>query len=210
MNIKRKRFVLTPTPTSETTSILDKSFSQLSISQGNSKKKKTITTTTNDQIENNESSMNFTENFKPSYLKVPDRIFKQMLSSATENGSKIVQCLNTTEKLQFVRQLSELTNNFYFKDLQRQLWQEYHNISSKDITNWESKITNQYANQHNTCRMYKPQKSSIEQHQKTIQKQLERIRNQLAEFIVMLQKNTTQWEPFIDPDSLSHVINEYV
>ncbi|CAF4946523.1 unnamed protein product, partial [Rotaria socialis] len=45
LGIKRKRFLLTPTPTTETMSILDKPLNQLSISQANSKKTKITTTT---------------------------------------------------------------------------------------------------------------------------------------------------------------------
>jgi hypothetical protein len=209
MNIKRKRFVLTPTPTSETTSILDKSLSQLSISQGNSKKKKT-TTTTNDQIENNELSMNSTEKYKPArYLKVSDRVFKQMLSNTINNGTKVIQCLDTPEKLHLVRKVTELTNNLCFQGLQRQLWKEYHDLSSKD-NNWQLKITKGYAHQHNTCRMYRPQKSYIEQRQKTIEHQLQQTGNALRENLTKLQQITTQWEPSIDFEILSHAINECV
>ena len=69
---------------------INRSFSQLSISQENVKKKKTTTTTTtqssnqiltvangDNQEENNESLfMNHVQKFKPSYLKVSDEIFK--------------------------------------------------------------------------------------------------------------------------------------
>ncbi|CAF4322568.1 unnamed protein product, partial [Rotaria sordida] len=41
-----------------------------------------------------------------------------MLSNSIEDGNKIVQCLNTNEKLQFVRQMTETTNNLYCFDLQ--------------------------------------------------------------------------------------------
>ncbi|CAF1393048.1 unnamed protein product [Didymodactylos carnosus] len=107
-----------------------------------------------------------TDKFKPSYLKVPDRIFKQMLANSVENGSsQISQCLNTNEKLHFIRRIAEITNLLYFKGLQQQLWQEYDTISSKDTgddNQWQSKTTKQYANQHNTCRTHKPKQSSIQ------------------------------------------------
>jgi hypothetical protein len=215
IRVKRKRFLLTPTPTTETTTILDKPLSKLSISQGDHRKRTkttTVTMTTNDQCiaENNElSSVMATENFRPSYLKVPDRIFKQMLSNAIENGSKIVQCLDIPEKLHFVRRVSEITNERYFKDLQRQLWQEYYNISSKD-NNWELTITKGYAHQHNTCQMYKPRKSFIEQRRTKIAHELQQINNELKEYLIKLQHNIAQWQPSIDFEILSHAINEYV
>jgi len=216
--------LLTPTPTSETTTILDKPLSQLSISPRKPKKtKKTITTppppaatataitTTATIISNqeNEPSTSCLEKFIPRYLKVPDRIFKQMLSNSIENGYLISRCLDGPEKLQFVRQITEMTNNLYFKDFQRQLWQEYYNLSSKD-KNWVLKITKQYAHQHHTCRMYRPQKSFIEERQSTITHQIKRIGDELREHLIKLQQNITQWRPSINFDLLSHAINECV
>ena len=83
----------------------------------------TRTATNNPIVENQnkEASNNHPmEKFKPRYSKVSDRIFKQMLTNAVtiENGAKIFQSLNTTEKLRLVRELTEATNHYYFKDLQ--------------------------------------------------------------------------------------------
>ena len=210
---KRKRFILTPTPTTENITILDKPLSQLSISQGDPKRTKTIITiaATDNQVndEMNELSTSYVEQCKPRYLKVPDRNFKQMLSTAVVNGYNMVQCLNTNEKLHIVRHATEVTNNFYYKDLQRQLWQEYHDIGSK-ADNWESRTTKQYAHQHHTCRMYRPRKSYIEQRQKTIEHQLQQIGSELHEYLIRLQQNITQWQPSIDFEILSHAINECV
>ncbi|CAF1569781.1 unnamed protein product, partial [Rotaria sordida] len=181
MGTKRKRILLSPTPTTETISILDKPISQLSISQARAKKTKTAaaetksildqrfsqlsisqedvketkpttaTTTTafvTDEISNgnNESTMNYLENLKPRYLKVSDRIFKRILVESIENGSKLIESLNTPEKVQIVREITEITNNLYHKDFQEKLWQEYYNISSQDM-HWELKITKQFARQ---------------------------------------------------------------
>jgi len=144
MGIKRKRDMLTPT--TPTTPTLDQSLSQLSISkagsQQQSKKKKAMgsTRTTNNPIlqnQNNQASNNPMEKFKPRYLKVSDRIFKQMLSnSVPENGHQIFECLDTKEKLQLVRKLTEATNDYYHQDLQRQLWQEYYELGLKEGT-WD-------------------------------------------------------------------------
>ena len=111
--------------------------------------------------------------------------------------SKVVQCLNTPEKLYLVRQITEITNNSYFKCLYRQLWEKYYNISSKD-TNWQSKITKSYAHQHDLCRMYKPQKSFIEQRRQTIQHQIEQLGKELQGYLIKLRQDMTQWQPFID------------
>ncbi|CAM2729173.1 unnamed protein product [Rotaria socialis] len=245
MGTKRKRMLLTPTPTTEAITILDKPLSQLSISQGDPKKvkattkatlentlildeslsqlsisqenaKKTATTvekpvTKKNQVNDGikDSSMSHLENFKPRYLKVSDLVFKRILSDAIENGFKLVECLNSPEKLHIVREITEITNNLYFKDFQAKLWQEYYNISSKD-NNWESKITKRFARQHNTCRMYRPQRSYIQERQATIAHQKERIGNQLQEYLTKLLNNIEQWQPSIDGTLLSHAINECV
>ncbi|CAF1411814.1 unnamed protein product [Rotaria sordida] len=67
--------------------------------------------------------MNYIQKLKPQYLKISDQIFKQMLSNAIENGDKLVKCLDTNEKLQFVRQMTEVTNNLQYIHLQHHLWQ---------------------------------------------------------------------------------------
>jgi hypothetical protein len=209
MTPKRKRLLLTPTPTSEAITILDQPLSQLSISQRNPKRTKTITTTDQLHSEINEPRIHPIEKFQPRYLKVSDQILKQMLSNAIENGHRTIQCLDTTEKLHFIRQIMEITNDFYFKDLQRQLWQEYCSCSLKD-KNWESTVTKQYSRQHNTCRMYRPRRSSIEKRQAKIAHQIQQIGNELQQYLLKLQEYSTQWQPSVDPDTVSHAINECV
>ncbi|CAF1473541.1 unnamed protein product, partial [Rotaria sordida] len=112
---------------------VSRSFSQLSISQKNLKKTKStignnssnneisnVVTDANEKVqqqqkqqkEDNELlSINYVKQFKPNYLKVSDKIFQRMLSNSIEDGNKIVQCLNTNKKLQFVHQMTETTNN---------------------------------------------------------------------------------------------------
>ncbi|CAF3868203.1 unnamed protein product [Rotaria sordida] len=184
----------------------NRSFSQLSISQRNSKKKKTTTTTTrnnqsNNELsnivsdnnkqqnkkeeeedeENNESLLNnYIQRFKPQYLKVPDQIFERMSSNAILNGDKIVQCLDTNEKLHFVRQMAEVTNHLQYIDLQRHLWQDYFNLNT------------------------------IEKRQKTIQHQLKRTINELQQYLIKLEQNAQRCQPSFDSNILSHAINECV
>ena len=208
---KRKRFLLTPTPTTESMSILDQPLSKLTISQGDPKKQRATSPITPILTPSQviETFTNDMEDFKPRYLRVTDRIFRQILSDAIENGEKVVQCLDTTEKLHFVRHMTELTNNFYFSNLQRQLWREYHNISSKD-DDWDSKITAHYAHQHRTCRMHRPRKSQINDHRTTIEDRMKQLGEELTRQLTQLQANAEQWQPKIDCQNLSHAINECV
>ncbi|CAF5047696.1 unnamed protein product, partial [Rotaria sp. Silwood1] len=203
------------TTTIETTSILDKPFSQLSISQEDAKDTKPTTATTtafvNDEISsgNNEPTNNYLENFIPRYLKVPDPVFKRMLAESIENGSKLIEPLNTSEKLHVVREITEITNNLYYKDFQEKLWQEYYNISSQD-NNWESKITKHFARQNSLYQMYRPKKSYIQERQATIAKQKERIGKQLHDYLTKLSNYVQHWQPPIDGYLLSNAINECV
>ncbi|CAF3822040.1 unnamed protein product [Rotaria sp. Silwood1] len=236
---KRKRILLTPTPTTETLSILDKPINQLAISHAGPKKTKITTAETTSILEqpfsqlsisqedvkdnntttifvhnevnnvNNDSTNNYEENFKPHYLKVSDRVFKRMLAEAIADGSKLVQCLNTPEKLYAVRELTEITNNFYHKDFQQKLWHEYYTISYQD-RNWETKITKKFAHENNTCRMYRPNKTYIQERQGTIKNQKERIGKQLHECLTKLLNDIKQWQPSLDGTLLSHAINECV
>ena len=144
------------------------------------------------------------DKFKPHYLKVSDRILKQMLSNAVGigNNDKIFQCLNTPEKLRLVREITEATNDYYFKDLQRQLWQEYYELGLKEGT-WASIVSKKFAHKHHTCRIYGRSKFSIEQHQATITQELQNIK-------IKLDLSIKEWEPSIDLYTLSYAISECV
>jgi hypothetical protein len=216
---------------------ISQSFSQLSISQRNTKKKK-LSITRNNQSNNNELlngmndnnnetkkeeaddnddslSINHMQKFKPHYLRVSDNRFKQMLSNAIQDGDadKIIQSLDTNGKLPFVRQMTEVKNNLYYFDLQRQLWQEYYNISLKEddgVPAAERRLSKSDAKQHNTCHTYGFPKHAIEKRQKTIEHQIQRTKNELNQYLKQLNTWTTQCQPSIDSNILSNAINECV
>ena len=71
-------------------------------------------------------------------------IFKQMLSNAVQDGDQLVQCLNTDEKLQAVRRMTEVTNNLHYFDLQQHLWQTNYNIGITEKL-WVSSATDSSA-----------------------------------------------------------------
>jgi hypothetical protein len=201
-------------------------MSQLSISQRHTtKKKKTITrnnqSNTNELLNvidyNDESlSMNYMQTFKPHYLKVSDKILKQMLSNVIQDDdNKIIQALDTDEKLQFIRQMTEVTNNLYYFDLQRQLWQEYYNMNLKEdnmkavIGQWR-RLSKSDAKQHNTCQKYNLPKHAIEKRQQRITHQMQHWINELNEYLMKLNTWTVQCQPPIDPNILSNAIDQCV
>ncbi|CAF2131114.1 unnamed protein product [Rotaria magnacalcarata] len=184
--------------------------------QHNSKKSKTTRTLTtaassniSSPINENEENMKDVEQYKPHYLKVSDRIFKQLFANAIDNGSQLVKCLNTPEKIQCIREVTEITNNFHFKDFQEKLWQTYATISSTD-NKWESKITKKFARDHNTCRMYRPKQSFVQQRQITIFKQKQQLQIKLQENLGQLLNQVVTWQPSIDATLLSDAIDTCV
>ncbi|CAF3327482.1 unnamed protein product [Rotaria socialis] len=182
---------------------ISQSLSQLSISQRNPKKTKSTS-------QNNLSEQNdLQQRFKPRYLRVSDKILKQMLSNTTEDNLDIGKCLDTTEKVQLVRQVIEATNNLYYYDLQRQLWQEYYNIGTKEDV-WRRKITKSAAKQHRTCRSYGLPKHIVEERQKAITRQIQHGINELQKYAIQLQNDLQQWQPSVDLNILSTAINKLV
>ena len=207
---------------------VNKSLSQLSISHENPIKKiKLKNTSSNNNLskelkdldQNNQQqrqqekakqSVNYIQKFTPGYLNVSDKVFKEMLSTAIKDGDKVVQSLDTNEKLQFVRQITEVKNNLQYINLQRQLWQDYYNVSMKEGGEWAPKLSLSHAKQLHTCRTYGFPKHIIEARQKTIQHQLQRTTNELQQHLRKLEENAKQWQPSVDANMLSDAIDECV
>ena len=165
-----------------------------------------------DLIENNSEQSVTSHNvlqFKPVYMKVHDHTFVRMLASTTIDGVKIVQYLDTKEKVDFIRQMTELTNNLRYLDLQRQLWQYHYDLGLKE-GRWGGQLLNNYAKQHNTCRAYGYLKHVIEKRQKSIMKQIHRTISELQQYMLKLEEHARQWQPSFDANILSHAMNEYV
>lgn len=205
-----------------------RSFSQLSISQP-TKKGKTATDSkknpvNNELVEDNNhlpchqeqeqitgsNTMNDLQKLKPQYLNVSDRLFKQFLSKSIENGNQLVQALDTVEKIEFVRHMTETTNNLYYFDLQRHLWQDYATLAMHDENNWPKRVSKSFAKQHHLGRHYGIAKHTIEQRQKTIQYQLDRTIKELQEYLLKVSQYAQIWEPRFDENLLSTAINECV
>jgi hypothetical protein len=132
-----------------------------------------------------------------------------MLADAIQDGDQIVQCLNTKEKLQFIREITEVTNNLQYIDLQRHLWDDYSNLGMKEDV-WALRVSKSYAEEHQTCRRYGFPKHIVEQRQQTIQHQLCRTINELQLCIVKLQQYAEQWQPNFDANMISQAISECV
>ena len=114
---------------------LSQSLSQLSLSQRKAKKQATAKVIDVDLAKNKSEQSVSSHNvlrFKPTYLKVHDKIFVRMLANAITDGGGIVQYLDIKEKVNFIRQIIEVTNYLRYFDLQRQLWQYHYDLGLKE------------------------------------------------------------------------------
>ena len=147
----------------------------------------------NQQHEHNGSvSTNHIRIFKPRYLRMLDKMFKQMLSNEIEQGDTTIQYLDTKEKIQFVRQMAEAMNNLYYFDLQRQLWQAYYDIGMKEGV-WTSRVSKSFAKQHHTCRSYGFLKHIIEKCHHETNQQCQQVIDSVQQYIIELEEKTQQW-----------------
>jgi hypothetical protein len=156
---------------------------------------------------------NSIKKFQPHYLTVSDEIFKQLLSDAIEGGDQLVQCLDTDEKLQVVRQMTEVTNNLHYFDLQQHLWQAYYNLGIKENL-WASPTTDlstsNETNQANMCPAYYCPKKLVEERQQRVTWQKQRTINELQQCLIFLQQHVPQWQPSIDLELLLRTVTECV
>ena len=98
-------------------------------------------------------------------LKMPDHIFVRMLSKTAEKGERIIQWLDTGKKIDFIRQMAQVTNNIRCFDLHRQFWQEHYDLGLIESW-WGMELARSYAKQHRVCRTYSFTKDVIEKQQR--------------------------------------------
>ncbi|CAF3175900.1 unnamed protein product, partial [Rotaria sp. Silwood2] len=84
------------------------------------------------------------QKFKPQYLQVSNRVFKTILSSAIPDANKIVHGLNTNEKLQMIRQMTEIRKDLHYFQLQQNLWQAYYNLGIKENIDITIRLAKRY------------------------------------------------------------------
>ena len=81
----------------------------------------------------------------PNYLNVPNRIFKQMLISASENVLSTVKheavrrWLNISTNMEYTREQARLLDRLLFLQLQQSLWADYLHVGSTNNV-WASEV----------------------------------------------------------------------
>ncbi|CAF4817519.1 unnamed protein product, partial [Rotaria sp. Silwood2] len=188
-SMKRKRRDISSQPASNT---IDKSLSQLTISQPSPKKQKMINNeieqvTTNgiSKKENSKSKKQINHNnddsYIPDYLKVSNRIFRQMLISSLEDADKIVKRLNTSGKINYIRQYAYLIHRLFYVQLQEEQWKYYYDIGMEDNI-WSGRVSKKWAAMNSMYYTYGRSKTLIVQRLKTIQRQLQQASEALQQF----------------------------
>ena len=145
----------------------------------------------------------------PSYLKMPDHIFVRMLSKTIEQGERIIQWLDTKEKIDFIRQIAQVTNNVHYFDLQRQHWQDHYDLGLREGW-WGMELARSYAKQHRVCRAYSFKKPVIEEQQRMARDGLQQNVEALQKYLLQLEVNARQWQPIMDPHLMSCTIDKFV
>ncbi|CAF1448082.1 unnamed protein product, partial [Adineta steineri] len=169
---KRKREIR---PTTGVTT----SMSQMSLSHLPTKRQRSTTTRNNVTSKKKTDNNPTVSDNKPKYLKVPDQIFKDMLSKALVGEQNIIELLlDTPEKLQFVRTYTHLLNNVFYLKLEQNFWEHYNTVCmSEDI--WSVPMIKDMAKQNNLCRFKFKTKIQLERHYTLIVKRLREAENKL-------------------------------
>ena len=156
-----------------------KSFNQMSIKQASTKQSKCPS----DKLVLKEKSRVVKSNIKPNYLTMTDLVFlKRIISVALNTGSiSIIEWLDTTEKLLYVRQYAQLMNNVYCLRYQQDVWQTCYNVSIIAGI-WSTTITKEMALENNLSRWLFTTRENVEKRQKIIIDQLNKAQQDLKEY----------------------------
>ena len=132
-----------------------------------------------------------------------------MLSTSIKDGDQIGQSLDTDEKLQLVRQMTQLVNHSNYILLQKDLWDTYYELGMK-CDKWPTRISKQSAREHNTCQMIGQPQHFVEQRRKIIERQLQQSGIELQHYFVKFSSWAQRYGPLIDINLLSEAINKCV
>ena len=178
--------------TIKTDTAINTSFSQLSISQQlpNKRNKVQHHSPSNNHSggketnnKKNSNTMSTKESYQelPDYLKVPDFAFKQMLSTAMESADKIVQCLNTAERVAFIHQYTYLVHRLLYVQLQQEQWNYYYQVGTTQNI-WNRRVSAKWAKENSICSRYGRSSAVVAQRRKKITQQLQKAENAVKQF----------------------------
>lgn len=119
------------------------------------------------------------ENYIPKYLKVPDQILKTMLSKSLAGAESLVQSLDTTEKLHFVRIYAHLLNNVFYLKLEQNFLEHYEKVAAHE-NSWSFSADLDLLKKNNLFKIEFKTKAQLVKRQKKIENQLHLAENKLT------------------------------
>ncbi|CAF5031171.1 unnamed protein product [Rotaria sp. Silwood1] len=144
------------------------------------------------------------------YLQVTNRIFKQMLISSLEGVDKIVKRLNTSEKINYIRQYACLIHRLFYVQLRESQWKYYYDIGMQENI-WFSLVSKKWAAMNSMHHTYGRSKTLIVQSLTTLQRQLQEASQALQEFgNPPLPQCLSEMKPSLDFTTMSAMVTVVV
>ncbi|CAF4098144.1 unnamed protein product, partial [Rotaria sordida] len=144
----------------------------------------------------------------PDYLTISDSKFKDLfLQSTTNNMSTdaLIELLNQTEILLFIRELTQLINKFNYSQLQLEQWTFYNNLGMTEGI-WTNRVSKKMAEANSMCYTYGRSKNLIKQRLAKYKLQCEKNQETInqcmkqAPLIIDMQTITTMINNLINKD----------
>ncbi|CAF1479408.1 unnamed protein product [Adineta steineri] len=144
------------------------------------------------------------------YTNVPDQIFFHMLSTAFNDVDKLGHFLNEKEKLEFIREYTNLIDRLCYVKLQEQQWNYYYHIGMTQNI-WSGHISKPLSKKNSICNTYGRSKLFIEQYRKKFPKQLSQAQYRIELFEKeILFKSAQHIDCSSEIKMLSFIINTFV
>ena len=141
------------------------------------------------------------------YSTVSKIAFKEMLSTETMTDKNhihsLVEALNNEETWTFIRQWTQLINQWNYLKLQEEQWAYYYQLGIRDGI-WTGRVSKRMAREHSMCYSYGRSKHIVEQRCKKFQRQLQQTQNDI-------DKHITQTPiPLLDLTMTRQTVNDLV
>jgi hypothetical protein len=134
--------------------------------------------------------------------------FKEALLKLTSNDidtQQLVQMISDNEDIfLFIRQLTQLINQFNYLQLQIQQWNYYNELGMTQGI-WHRRVSKKMVNIHSMCHAYGRTKTLIQQRLQKYKEQLEYIRNEIEEYMKKVSPDYNN-----DMYKITYVINNLI
>jgi hypothetical protein len=144
-------------------------------------------------------------NNKPKYLKLPDKLFKEMLSKSVVGEKSIDELFDTPEKLQYIRTYVHLLNNVCYLKLEQDYWQHYDKVATTEGIWSLPLLEKELIKKNNLYRINFKTKAQLERHRQFIFVRLQKAENELNK-----HKQQQPFDRSVDIQRLSTILLAFV